>query len=487
MRAPIHYSLAIAIMVVYGVQVCPFLESLTPLQLAGPLVAGLALQGLARRPARKIWVLDAPFELRARRALTVDMSLFLVAGMGVTAYNTIVYGFPIGSGLKVILGFMTLGFFIAIDLALEMERKMARQLKESRSSIALDTSYFPVSRKLGLFATASAIMITAIFFLVVSKDLDWLKNIGDTVSLHEAQRAILIEFAFVSTVMLGYVLNVIRSYTGNLKLFFETETTVLERANQGDLEGWVPVSSNDEFGVMAHHTNLMVDAIRERTKEIQRTRDVTILSLATLAETRDNETGAHILRTQRYVKALAEQMATQPKFADALDPGTIELLYKSAPLHDVGKVGIPDAILLKPDKLTDEEFSIMKTHAGLGADAIKTAEDRFGESSSFLRHAREIAETHHEKWDGSGYPKGLKGEGIPLSGRLMALADVYDALISERVYKPAFHHDVAKDIILDGKGKHFDPDVIEAFIAVEDEFVAIAAEFGDASYGHEAA
>ena len=156
----------------------------------------------------------------------------------------------------------------------------------------------------------------------------------------------------------------------------------------------------------------------------------------------------------------------------------MDLLYKSAPLHDVGKVGIPDSILLKPGKLTDEEFMIMKTHAQLGADSLAVAEARLG-SNSFLRYARGIAASHHEKWDGSGYPQGLKGDAIPLSARLMALADVYDALISKRVYKPAFDHDKAKSIILDGEGSHFDPRVVAAFISCEGEFTEIAAEYKD--------
>jgi len=487
MRATIHYGLAIVVLAIYGVQVCPFLESLSPIQLAAPLVAAMMLQSFARQPIRAVYVLSAPYELRARRALLVDLGLFALAGVGLAAFNTAFYGFPIGSGLKVVLGFLTLGFFIAVDLALETERELAQQLKENRQTVAVNQRFFSVSRKLGLFATITTVMVTAVFFLVISKDLDWLGKIGGAMSLADAQRAILLEFAFIAAVALGHVLNVTRSFTRNLRFFFASETTVLERTNSGDLDGWVPVSSNDEFGVMAHNTNLMVEAIRARTDEIHRTRDATILGLATLAETRDNETGAHILRTQFYVKALAEHMAQHPKYAGQLTPETIELIHKSAPLHDIGKVGIPDAILLKPDRLTDEEFSIMKTHPELGGEAIRTAERRFGEGSSFLRHARDIVETHHEKWDGSGYPKGLKGEKIPLSGRLMALADVYDALISERVYKPAFPHEAAKKIITTDSGTHFDPDVVEAFLAVEAQFVAIAVQYSDKAVTDEAA
>jgi putative two-component system response regulator len=219
--------------------------------------------------------------------------------------------------------------------------------------------------------------------------------------------------------------------------------------------------------------------VEKRTRQVQRIQDVTIIAMASLAETRDNETGNHILRTQRYVKALALKLRESPKHAATLTDATIELLYKSAPLHDIGKVGIPDHILLKPGKLTDEEFEIMKTHTTLGLEAIRKAEAQLDGDEGFLRIAAEIAHSHQEKWDGSGYPQGLSGEAIPLSARLMAVADVYDALISKRVYKPAFSHEEAARIILEGAGKHMDPEIVTTFAAIEEEFRAIAADFAD--------
>lgn len=215
--------------------------------------------------------------------------------------------------------------------------------------------------------------------------------------------------------------------------------------------------------------------VRVRTQELQLTQDVTFQSLAALAETRDPETGAHIERTRLYIKVLAEDLATDERYRGALDPATIDLLFRSAPLHDIGKVGVPDHILLKPGKLTAEEFEMMKQHTRHGNEALRWAEERLGESS-FLALAREIALTHHEKWDGSGYPNGLQGEAIPLSGRLMAIADVYDALISKRVYKAAFSHEKAMCIILEGEGTHFDPDLVAAFRRLEGTFRRIAEE-----------
>ncbi|WP_372022224.1 two-component system response regulator (plasmid) [Tistrella mobilis] len=225
--------------------------------------------------------------------------------------------------------------------------------------------------------------------------------------------------------------------------------------------------------------------VDERTRELALVRDLTIFSLASLAETRDNETGNHIRRTQTYVRELALALRDHPRFRAELDDATIDLLYKSAPLHDIGKVGVPDAILLKPGRLTPEEFEVMKQHAEFGRAAIAAAEARIGSGNgnSFLRYAREIAHTHHEKWDGSGYPRGLAGDAIPLSGRLMAVADVYDALICKRIYKPAYSHETAVDIITQGRGTHFDPDIVDAFLTLADRFRDIAAEFADPEEG----
>ena len=216
-----------------------------------------------------------------------------------------------------------------------------------------------------------------------------------------------------------------------------------------------------------------------RTLEVQAIQDVTIMAMTSLAETRDNETGNHIRRTQLYVKTLAERLRHHPRFEHLLNDRMIELLYKSAPLHDIGKIGIPDSILLKPGKLTVEEFEIMKTHTTLGRSAIEDAERRLGMRVAFLSVSKEIAYSHQEKWDGSGYPEGLAGDAIPVSARLMAVADVYDALISKRVYKPAFSHDQACGTIVRGKGNHFDPDMVDAFVDIAEDFRCIAQKYPD--------
>ena len=220
--------------------------------------------------------------------------------------------------------------------------------------------------------------------------------------------------------------------------------------------------------------------VDKRTREIQAIQDVTIHTLASLAETRDSETGNHIRRTQFYVQALARRLQAHPRFAALLTPRYIDMLFKSAPLHDIGKVGIPDAILLKPGRLTPDEFEIMKTHTTLGRQAIEHAEQLLGMKVDFLSMSKDIAQSHQEKWDGSGYPQGLAGEAIPVSARLMAVADVYDALISQRIYKAGMPHEEAAAIIAEGRDAHFDPDVVDAFLAIQDEFKDIALRFADA-------
>jgi len=219
--------------------------------------------------------------------------------------------------------------------------------------------------------------------------------------------------------------------------------------------------------------------VARRTREVMAIQDVTIMVMASLAETRDSDTGNHIRRTQNYVKALAQHLSTHPKFAAQLTDHHIDMLFKSAPLHDIGKVGIPDRILLKPGKLTPEEFEVMKTHTTLGFEAIEHAERQLHMHVAFLSTAKEIALSHQEKWDGSGYPQGLAGDAIPLSARLMAVADVYDALISRRVYKAPMSHEQAVAIIEQGRGQHFDPDITDAFLALQDTFRAIAARYAD--------
>jgi hypothetical protein len=222
--------------------------------------------------------------------------------------------------------------------------------------------------------------------------------------------------------------------------------------------------------------------VRERTRKLSLTQDAIIQSLAALAETRHHETGGHIQRTRHYMRALAMRLKDHPRFRGYLDDASIDLLFRLAPLHDIGKVGVPDHILLKPARLTMEEYEVMKRHTLHGSETIRMARNFLGEDS-FLEVADEIALNHHERWDGTGYPRGLAGDDIPSPGRLMAAADSYDAIISPRLYKPAVPHKEAIVLIRNLRGVFFDPDVVDAFLEVSDEFAEIASRF--ASFGVE--
>jgi len=211
--------------------------------------------------------------------------------------------------------------------------------------------------------------------------------------------------------------------------------------------------------------------VESRTLQLAQIQDATILAMGALAEQRDPETGNHIRRTQGYVKLLAEKIG--------LADDEVELIYKSAPLHDIGKVAVPDSILKKPGKLTTEEFKIMQHHAEAGRDVIVEAEVALDDPELFLIYAKDIAYRHHEKWDGSGYPNGLAGRDIPLCARIMALADVYDALVSRRIYKPPFDREKTNAIIVNGRGIHFDPSLVDAFLELEDQFYEISQRYID--------
>jgi len=224
---------------------------------------------------------------------------------------------------------------------------------------------------------------------------------------------------------------------------------------------------------------LLESEIARRMGENLLIQEVSIRALARLAEIRDPETGNHLRRTQAYVALLATRLAGDPRYTRQLTPHTIDLIAKSAPLHDIGKVGIPDYILLKPGRLTPAEWAVMQTHARLGSEAIEHAEEDAERPVPFLAFAKEIARHHHERWDGSGYPDGLAGEGIPLSARLMALADVFDALISRRTYKEPFSLERARAMIGDARGSHFDPDVVDAFLVEFARFTEIAERYRD--------
>ena len=473
-----HSLIALSLLGVYGTQVCPFIETLSPVALMWPIVLAFAAALLARTALRRR-LASRGLEARvAPRLFWVDLALLVAIGSGLALYNTAVHDFPWHSGSKILLGCSVLGFFMAADLALTEELHASREMVARGRYLGQGARTASFVRKSCVFGLVAVTALAVVVLLVLRKDLLWMEHNLARADFATLNRAIMLEVGFVTVAVAGYLLKVLFSFARNLSFYLDQQTRALRLASRGVFTPVAPATTRDELGRIASLTNRMIERLRDRTEELELTREVTILSLASLAETRDNETGAHLLRTQRYVRTLAEALRDHPRFRDVLDPRSIGLIFKSAPLHDVGKVGIPDRILLKPGPLSDEEFEVMKTHARLGAEALQVAEARLGESS-FMRYAREIAGCHHEKWDGSGYPEGLAGEEIPISARLMALADVYDALRSRRVYKPALSHGRAREIVVAGRGSHFDPALVDAFLDNEQAFVSIAERYQD--------
>jgi response regulator RpfG family c-di-GMP phosphodiesterase len=370
------------------------------------------------------------------------------------------YSFLFALSLGMMWGFGTL-IFLPPDLLIQMVL-ICIMLGLVAGAVATDSTHPPA-----FYAYTLGLMLPLTFRIVIERD-----------DVHFALTALLVLFLVVALVS-GHFLG--KRILLSLQQHFENQQLA-----------WQLAAMNDHLEQKVEERTAQ---LRHKTEEAAHIRDVTIVALGTLAETRDNETGNHLKRTQHYVRTLAGQLRDHPRYRDFLTEENIDALYKLAPLHDIGKVGIPDHILLKRDKLTAEEFDVMKKHPVLGGDVLAAAESSLPAPSKFLHIARDIATGHHEKWDGSGYPAGLKGDDIPIPARLMAVADVYDALITQRAYKEAFSHEEAVAIIAHGhyshddaveaiayaRGQNFAPDVIDAFLAVQQEFRQIAEQYRDVS------
>ncbi|WP_143698115.1 HD domain-containing phosphohydrolase [Vibrio sp. qd031] len=471
------YALACGLFGTYAGRVCPMLETLTLTEVYTHCgVVFTILFGTRHTISRTL----KSFQTTSFALL--DTILFLVAGVLLATYYNLNYQFTVDSNAKVVFGFCMFGFFTGLLLELDAKIDSVRWANASEPSLTHSSG-----ERRSMVKQAITLVVLMFIALSVSltmvgvKGVFWLEHNPAQLLEGSGKISVIKEFLYVALVLMSYGISIMHLWRKWMSLILESQEIALSKVTHGDVAQRLPIHNNDEIGAIATMTNSMLDALQQTQNEVTITRDVAIVSLSALAESRDNETGAHILRTQEYVKALAQQMAKQQKYAVKLTPDYIELLHKSAPLHDIGKVGVPDSVLLKPGKLTADEFETMKLHPVIGAKALSIAESQMG-SSSFLHVAKEISLTHHEKWDGSGYPYGLTGEEIPLSGRLMALADVYDALISKRVYKPAFSHQKALAIIVEGRGTHFDPDVVDSFLKIGAEFVEIARKFQD---GHQ--
>ena len=469
------YVFAAVVFAFYGVFVCPFIESLPRGVVFFEVNMTFILMLISR-----FFVISRLTFFSLKSSFATEVVLFSLFGLVMSVYMGTIYGFPIESNLKVIFGMVILGGFTGIiTTQIRLIERYENMPKQFAVNTVLHGDRESITQQFTMLIVLLVIALTTTLVMIAVKDLFWLESAENYYLSGEGKISIIKEFIFVSFILFLYTFSVVFLWGKKLSLILNMKEKTLNNVAGGALSDRLPVYNNDEFGVLASLTNKMLSSLEESQTEIQQTRDSAIVGLSALAESRDNETGAHILRTQEYIRVLAFDLRKKAGYSNVLTDSYINLLFKSAPLHDVGKVGIPDAILLKPGKLTDEEFEIMKGHAIIGAKALEVAESQMEGESSFLQLAKEIALTHHEKWNGSGYPQQLKGDDIPLSGRLMALADVYDALISKRVYKPGFSHEKARNIILEGKGSHFDPIIVESFLSVEMEFKKIAEQYQD--------
>lgn len=468
-----HYLLAAVVLALYGGVVCPFIADLTLTQLMTPIAVALAL-GFALRMTLRANVLgDVTDPNRSNQVLRIEFTSLVTAGVLYASFNDLVLDFPIGSAIKVMVGIVSIAAFAALESALRQELKTCEYCQANGIQITQSNSNRSFTSLMFLVAVAPVVIVTAVQTLAVQNEFWYLSKLATVAEVADSRHGALFESVFIAVVVIAYLVSVARRGTQLLRFHLDNQRATLRRVSEGHMQERVAVVSNDEFSSIARYTNAMLQSLETKNKAIKRTQEATILSLATLAETRDNETGSHIKRTQQYVRILAEHLAKNSTYAPYLSTAAIELIYKAAPLHDIGKVGIPDSVLLKPGKLTSSEYDTMKTHTSLGLRALEVVEESLGKQP-FISCAKELVGSHHERWDGKGYPQGLAGTAIPLAGRLMAVADVYDALISKRVYKSAYSHQKAYDIIVADSGKHFDPLVVDAFIECESEFREIA-------------
>ncbi|MEZ8823174.1 HD domain-containing phosphohydrolase [Vibrio amylolyticus] len=467
------YAIAAVVFALYGGRVCPFMETLSAFEIFTHVGITFLLLIIARH-----WVSSKETDSRPNDFISLDTGLFFMFSLPLALYYNMSYEFPLESNVKVLIGMALFGFFTGTILQLDAKLHLFSLREHQVDDGVLSSQRQSLVKQMIMMMALLLVTLTTMLTMVAVKDIYWLEHNPARVLDGSGSISVIKEFIYITCVLGAYAGSILILWTRLMKKVLLSQECALMEVTQGHAHKRLPVFEHNELGSMASLTNKMLDSLQSSQDEVKRTRDVAILSLSALAESRDNETGAHILRTQEYIRVLANELSKSERYQQLLTPSYIELLYKSAPLHDVGKVGVPDSVLLKPGKLTDEEFEVMKQHPEIGAKALSMAEKQLG-TSSFLEIAKEISLSHHEKWDGSGYPNELSGDDIPLSGRLMALADVYDALISKRVYKEAFSHEKARSIILDGKGSHFDPLLVDTFLAVEDQFVEIASHYQD--------
>jgi HD-GYP domain-containing protein (c-di-GMP phosphodiesterase class II) len=469
-RSAIHHGIAGAMLSVYGYHVCNFINGLAVASWVVSLLPILFAQWAARTALAHYHVSALPVALRPRRAFAIELAAFAAGGALLGGMNVIVHGFPAGSGVKMMLGFVAVGLFAGADAAIA--RSLAR-FEDGGVDVAALRSRLPFALRVGILTALVMSLLTAISALLVMRAFEEM-SAGGAANF----KRVVVELLFVLCVFVVYAFNLVRGLGGLIGRALREQIDTLQASHAAISARRAVVATTDEFGLITREINALLDALDASNRAAARANETTIRGLVSLAGTRDDETGSHLRRTQRYVELIARSLASDPALASSLSDETIHLLRAAAPLHDIGKVGIPDRVLRKPGRLTDEEFALMRTHVVLGLNVVDGIIAEVGRTP-FLEIARDVIAGHHERWDGRGYPAGLRGNDIPLAGRIMAAADVYDALRSARVYKPAMSRVEARQVIVDGAGGHFDPRAVAAFLMVEPEIARTADELAD--------
>jgi response regulator RpfG family c-di-GMP phosphodiesterase len=464
MRITAHYIFSIIILAIYGERVCPIIESIGQLDWTIRLTVVFTAI-FCIRPLIVKWVIaKAHWQKQPQRQFFLEWFLFLVGASILAWYNSYENYADIVSTGKVFLGCTTFGFFIACDMALERQKLITGNLEIMDLSEHDAKVAFPITAKLVAIAVFSLIFMTSIMALVFLKDLYWFIDLEQD-NYREGSVTFMRELFFVGGVILAEMTNLIFSFCRNLKQHFNNQNTSMEAVSKGDLNRYVMISSQDEFAVMGRYTNFMIEMLKERNRQLEETRQEIIQRLGRAAEYRDNETGMHVVRMSHFSEALAKKANLSKEQCD--------LILQASPMHDVGKIGIPDNVLLKPGKLVGEEWTKMQSHVEVGAAILS------GSDSPLMQLAEEIAATHHEKYDGTGYPNGLKGEEISIEGRIVPICDVFDALTSVRPYKKAWTVEDAINLIKKEKGKHFDPDLVDKFVSILPEILEIRERYSE--------
>jgi response regulator RpfG family c-di-GMP phosphodiesterase len=468
-RSAVHHVLSSIVISIYGYHVCNFINGLEVPVWAATLVPVLLGQWFLRN---MIAARISTYSLtkRPRLAFWGELSSFIAGGAVIGAINTVFHGFPVASGLMAMMGFVTIGLFAGVDQAFVQTRI---RFEEGGMPSFPAKPRSPLAIRLGLSFGLVLILVIGVISLLILRGLE-----NGTVQDAQGFRRLVIEFTFVFAVILCYVANTAWGAEKLLAMAISEQVQTLGEAREGSAHRRAVIGTQDEIGFVSAEINHLLDELDRAHETTTRTNDAIMKALIGLAGARDNETGDHLQRTQRYVGILCSRLAQHPEHAATLTPSAIADIVSAAPLHDIGKVAVPDAILRKPGRLTREEYEVMKTHVSHGLVVINKVIADVG-VTPYLAAARDVIAGHHEHWNGAGYPFGLKGEDIPLAGRVMALADVYDALRSERIYKAAMTHEEARQILIDGAGTQFDPLVVSAFLVVEPQFARIAASFAD--------